>query len=295
MTQIEYANCKVELLHAYGSDLDIVNAARTSFGKDSEWEWKEPEYQAWSGMGDFQGIPGHVFNSNGEMRVLKEGDKRLIQFLARGYTSDEWEGIIHKIEEGTHNWDYEGQEFDAEYFLREIRGKAVHFMPFCHVFASFKIKCPIFLTRQLAKHQIGLAWSEESRRYLDDGVEFYKPKSWRKRPKGNIKQGSSKEGFADKDSDEFYESLESSNRSAISTYNFMIDEGVAPEQARMVLPLNMMTTYTWSGSLLAFSRVCNLRLDSHAQLEVKDEVARKISDQLSPYFPESWKALVHNV
>jgi thymidylate synthase (FAD) len=160
-----------------------------------------------------------------------------------------------------------------------------HFTPFCHAFASFRIKAPIFVARQLVKHQVGLAWNEVSRRYVNTPPEFFLPRSWRKAAE-NVKQGSSSEeatSFNKKDA-------EVMSKACLGMYNSMIDQGVCAEQARMILPQNMMTEWVWSGSLMAFARVCKLRLDPHTQLETQ-EVARHINSLMSTEFPVSWKAL----
>jgi thymidylate synthase (FAD) len=160
-----------------------------------------------------------------------------------------------------------------------------HFTPFCHAFASFRIKAPIFVARQLVKHQVGLAWNEVSRRYVSTPPEFYFPRYWRKAAE-NVKQGSSSEeatSFKAKDAEVVC-------MAALGIYNTMIDKGVCAEQARMVLPQNMMTEWVWSGSLMAFARVCKLRLDPHTQLETQ-EIARHINSLMVTEFPVSWKAL----
>jgi len=162
-----------------------------------------------------------------------------------------------------------------------------HWTPFGHCFAQFRIKAPIFVARQLVKHQIGLVWNEESRRYIDSEPEFYMPTDWRGRPDGSIKQGS---GAMHPHSDTWNWTVGEHINKSLSTYKALLADGVAPEQARMVLPLNTMTEWIWSGSLAAFARVCKLRLDSHAQQETA-EVARHINDHMAKLFPTSWDAL----
>lgn len=159
-----------------------------------------------------------------------------------------------------------------------------HIIPFAHCFLSFRIKAPIFIARQLGKHQVGLAWSEVSRRYVDEEPEFFFPKEheWRKKSI-NIKQGSSSECV-----EEIPYEIEECVGFCFETYHNMLESDICPEQARMILPQNMMTEWIWSGSLLAFIRVCNLRLDSHTQKETQD-VAKEIAYHLDMRFPESWK------
>lgn len=199
-----------------GSDLSVVNAARVSFGKKSEWA-----------------------KSTGN---LKDGDRKLIKYLAE-----------HK-----------------------------HFSPFGHAFASFHIKAPIFVARQLVKHKF-LRWNEISRRYVDDEPEFYTPEVWRGRSE-NKKQGSA--GVIHNSSDPDFV-----NFTALRTYNEMIELGVAPEQARMVLPQSTMTEWFWSGSLDAFADMCKLRCKEDTQYETR-LVADQISEEMKQLFPVSWVALV---
>ena len=159
-----------------------------------------------------------------------------------------------------------------------------HHTPFGHCFLSYRIKAPIFIARQLAKHQVGLCWNEVSRRYVDEEPEFFLPNKWRGRPENSIKQGSGKD-VPFQNNVNFH--VEGSIKVCLETYNTLLNEGVCPEQARMVLPQNMMTEWIWSGSLLAFMRICNLRLDSHTQKETQD-VAKEIAFYLEKEFPESW-------
>ena len=161
-----------------------------------------------------------------------------------------------------------------------------HWSPFAHAFLQFRIKAPIFVARQLVKHQVGLSWNEESRRYVDSPPEFYNPTVWRGRPQ-NTKQGSDGEV---EDQNIPKKVLEQTNLLAFKNYNILIKQGVAPEQARMILPQTMMTEWFWSGSLQAFARVCNQRLDAQSQLETR-EIARLIQEHAVTKFPVSWLAL----
>ena len=168
--------------------------------------------------------------------------------------------------------------------LIKYLAKHSHWTPFGHCFASFRIKAPLFVARQLGKHQVGLVWNEESRRYIDSEPEFYTPEKWRKRA-DNVKQGSSDEVVRP-----FYDWSLYINEEALKAYNKLLSLDVCPEQARMVLPQSMYTTWVWSGSLAAFSRVCKLRLDPHTQYETR-LVAEQISAHMSELFPVSWEAL----
>lgn len=229
---MKIAKQSVDLIDSMGSDLSVVNAARVSFAKESEWEV----------------IPGKErFEKNSY--TLSEKDQKLISYLAK------------------HN----------------------HWTPFAHAFLSFRIKAPIFVARQLVKHQVGLAWNEVSRRYVDDEPEFFFPETWRGKPV-NAKQGSN--GEVDLSGGKIkgmYWPKDCTVHSLIG-YKQLLKAGVAPEQARMVLPQNTMTEWIWSGSLAAFARVVRLRMDPHAQLETQ-EIASKINDSIPDSFQWSWKAL----
>lgn len=170
-----------------------------------------------------------------------------------------------------------------------------HWSPFSHAFASFRIKAPIFVARQLVKHAVGLAWNEVSRRYVSTEPEFYLPDYWRKSA-SNVKQGSSDEEaymMVDLAGEDWLVSdvMKDAVADSLFLYNNAIKAGVCAEQARMILPQNTMTEWIWSGSLYAFARVCNLRLDSHTQKETQ-KVAQQISDCMKTCFPVSWETLV---
>src|SRR5574343_351573 len=190
--------------------------------------------------------------------------------------------------------DKEGGLFTSEQDQKLINylAKHNHWSPFAHTSIQFRIKAPIFVARQLVKHQVGGVWNEVSRRYVDDEPEFWFPQVWRGKPI-NAKQGSSGTVRLSGDNTEFdgYYHPESVCEFALNSYDRMIAYGVAPEQARMVLPQNTMTEWIWTGSLMFFARVCNLRLDAHAQAETQ-EVAQMINNLIPNEFEHSWNALV---
>ena len=207
-----------------GTDLTVANAARVSFGKQSEMD-----------TSDVWGPP-----------TLKDKDAKLIQYLAK-----------HK-----------------------------HISPFGHCFASFHIKAPLFVARQLVKHKF-LRWNEISRRYVDSEPEFYVPTEWRGKS-DDKKQGS--EGSVDDIRPSLaWNMVESSKQD----YEYLLYKGVCPEQARMVLPQSMMTEWYWSGSLDAFADMCNLRCKPDTQAETA-EVAWEIDRSMIDLFPVSWRALREN-
>ena len=208
-----------------GNDLTVVNAARVSFGKESEWDYEESD--------------AYSFKQH-----MKLKDKKLIKYLAK-----------HK-----------------------------HISPFGHCFASFHVKAPVFVARQLVKHKF-LRWNEISRRYVDSEPEFYHPTKWRGRS-DDKKQGSEGEVDIDILESEFW-------WKPYSMYRVLLDKGVCPEQARMVLPQSMVTEWYWSGSLDAFADMCNLRCKPDTQAETA-EVAWEIDRIMIDLFPVSWRALREN-
>lgn len=233
---MKISDIEVTPLHPerWGNDLDVVNAARVSFAKESDWA------RNWAGDAD----------------GLVDRDERLINYLAK-----------HK-----------------------------HFSPFNHSFLSFRVKAPIFVARQLVKHKF-MPWNEVSRRYVDDEPEFYFPTVWRGKAE-NAKQGSSGEVDISAASVEFADGYSLIGVSDVVEYSFrmyteLLEVGVAPEQARMVLPQNTMTEWIWSGTLGAFCDMLVLRLDEHAQYESR-LVAQKIKDCIEPIFPVSLKARLEN-
>jgi len=246
---------KVTYIDHMGSDLSVVNAARVSFGKKSE------------ALGTSAIVGEHM------TPILNDPDKRLIKYLAK-----------HK-----------------------------HMSPFGHAFASFHVKAPIFVARQLVKHKF-LRWNEISRRYVDDEPEFYEPSEWRGRSEDK-KQGSSDKVIdtitvSKPDYEEAYmypedkmyllpwtnytekvrDAVSFCNTGTLQLYEHLIEAGIAPEQARMVLPQSTMTEWYWSGSLDAFADMCKLRITPDTQYESK-QVALGVDKEMLKLFPISWKAL----
>jgi len=212
----------VTLIDCMGSDLTVVNSARVSFNKKSDWD---------------------------EDNTLTVSDGILISYLAR-----------HK-----------------------------HMSPFGHCFATFHVRAPVFVARQLVKHKF-LRWNEVSRRYVDDEPEFFYPSTsvtkWRGRA-DDKKQGS--RGVVEI-SNKGISALAKHEMWCVKTYKQLLEDGVAPEQARMVLPQSTMTEWYWSGSLDAWSDMCRLRQSEDAQEETR-LVANYISTEMGKLFPSSWIAL----
>lgn len=235
-------------------DLLVVNAARASFGKQKS--------------------------------ELTSGDIGLISFLARGMTADDYADFLLATKGAVQTEDHAR----LSELMNEWRRTPEHSSPFRHPSATFRVKIPLFVARQIGKHQTGMTWSEESRRYIDDKPEFYWPPYWRKRAE-NKKQGSG--GPIEKDLGDLLDQLmKNSVNVCLWGYETAIIEGMAPEQARMVLPQNMMTTVVWTGTLLAWAHFCRTRDRDDVQWETR-EVARSISNQMAGLFPHSWKALMN--
>lgn len=173
-----------------------------------------------------------------------------------------------------------------------------HTTPFRQNCITVRCKAPIFLARQLMKHQSGLTWSESSRRYVDTPPEFFIPEQWRSRPEGSLKQGSGtdwslpyfwteeKEGV-DVPIEEVYQWFIDQS---LQLYNDMIEKDVAPEMARMVLPQSMIVDWVWSGNLLAFAHCFNLRIKENAQIEAQ-VFAQELDKVIAPLFSVAWSAL----
>lgn len=216
----------VELLDSMGTDLSVVNAARVSFDKESDWVWDVTD----------------------QLFTLAEQDKRLISYLAKNQ----------------------------------------HWTPFAHTAIKFRITMPIYVARQLAKHQVGGVVNEVSRRYVSDTPMLDVPSAWRKAA-ANVKQGSS-DDLVLMDS-AMQAQIDKTMDACLTLYDDLLLNGICPEQARVVIPVCSETTWIWTGSLIFFARVCKLRLDPHAQKETRD-VAEEIAKHMAELFPVSWKALM---
>lgn len=172
--------------------------------------------------------------------------------------------------------------------LIQYLAKHQHFTPFTHPQITFRETVPIFVARQRFKHVVGFTYNERSRRYVDDTPEFHFPSTWRGRPGASMKQGSSGEA---KNQSFLKDRYSYFMEQAKLLYMDFIEDGVAPEQARMLLPQSMLTSYYVTGSLAAFARAAKLRLDHHAQVEIQD-LASQWDALIRPLFPVSWSALI---
>lgn len=163
-----------------------------------------------------------------------------------------------------------------------------HWTPFGHPQITLRMKAPVPIRTQMFKHKVGFVENEESRRYISSTPELFIPQELRCKPTGNAKQGS--EGVHP-ESEYYLDKYKEVCGAAIATYEHMVEEGVAPEQARFILPQGCMVNWIWTGSLSAYARVYKLRIDAHAQKEVRD-LAKEIDSIIRPLFPCAWSALV---
>ena len=267
-----------------GSDLGVVNAARKSFGRRSEWEnTKDKTVDVF-----IDGYERVLTNTNFK-GVLKDKDKRLLEFLARGMTAGDFEEFLTDVSNADESWAWQGdspQKLVEK--LWEWRNTPTHDTPFNHSFFSFEIKAPIFVNRHLVKHEYQIM-SEYSRRYITDDVEFYQHKYRSKAV--DVKQGS---GGVHENSCVWQIEVDARNSDSIDTYNRMITDGIAPEQARGHLPQDLMTAWTWSGTLGAFAKMCQLRLAKDSQYETR-LVAKEVYKHLCNQFPVAAPLLVEGV
>jgi len=180
-----------------------------------------------------------------------------------------------------------GETLSQDEKLIRYLAKHKHFTPFTHPQITIRETLPIFIARQRFKHTVGFSYNEVSRRYVDDTPEFFVPEAWRTRPEGSAKQGS---GAAHPNSWVLNQSYLGFLDEVTEAYEGLLRAGVAPEQARMVLPQSMLTSYYVTGSLAAFARAYALRIDPHAQVEIQD-LAKQWDSIIEPLFPVSWAAL----
>lgn len=222
------------------------------------------------------------------MEKIKCLDNGFVEYMT--HTQD---GDLLVVNAARCSFDKQHEEFDPE-----ADGKLIHYLarhkhllPFRHPSLTIRVHMPIFVARQAMKHQVGMSWSEVSRRYIKSAPDFEVPATLRKKA-DNVKQGSSWKTH--KFSEQYVSMMERQQRECLELYEAMLEDGVAPEQARSVLPQSMYTTAVWTGTLLAWSHFCKMRSDSHAQREIQvyAEAVDKIAEQL---FPVSWLALKCNV
>lgn len=256
---------KVTLNNAMGDDLDVVKAAKVSFDADED---VQPE--GWKSV-----TVAHITR---EQPILTEKQRGLIRYLVRGMPTAEYEDMVAEMAMFPES---------IPRLLWKFRNTPLHAAPFGHCFLSFTVEAPVFVARQLVKHEY-LRLSEVSRRYIKGEPEYYMPENW-SGIADNVKQGAGSpldmEGqtYADH---VYYMAVEKSQDAYSELLRF-----VAPEEARMVLPLCHMTRWRWSGSLDAFMNMCKMRIDSHAQSATR-EVAGQIGEYIKQLYPQSWASYV---
>ena len=241
-----------------GTDKSVVNAARLSFGVGAVKPSDQP---------------------------LVQKDINLIKFLAYGLRTEERDKVIDYIARGFDGEDYDGIG-DALELYNQIRHQATHWTPFAHTAISISMKAPIPIRTQCFKHKQGLVENEESRRYITSTPEIFIPE-FREKPEGSIKQGS---GGIHEANDYWKRRYTYHTQEAVALYMKMVDDGVAPEQARMVLPQGAMVNWLWTGNLFAYANFYNKRSDPHAQGE-NQELAELVKAVVEPLYPVSWAAL----
>jgi len=171
--------------------------------------------------------------------------------------------------------------------LIEYLAKHNHWTPFAHPQIQLRMKAPVPIRTQCFKHKQGFVENEESRRYIESDPELFIPTEFRNAPTGSKKQGSDGVHY---DSDLWLDVYKATCDGIIDIYKSMIKDGVAPEQARLILPQGVYVNWIWTGSLSAFARFYNQRVDSHAQKEIQD-LALEVGKIIEPLFPVAWKAL----
>lgn len=240
-----------------GNDDSVVNAARLSFGVDAK-------------------------------KYTPIQNKSLINYLAYGVSSKDVARILAEMKAGASS-QLDGDEALqwAMNLYEEIRMQDRHWTPFAHTAIQIRMKAPIPIRTQCFKHKQGMVENEESRRYISCTPELFIPEYLRSKPVGSIKQGS---GEKHKDSDAWLQTYKECAGHAIKTYEAMIADGIAPEQARFVLPQGCMVNWLWTGNLLSFANFYNKRSDSHAQVE-SQQLAEMVGNIIQPLFPISWSAL----
>lgn len=244
---------KAQYLNHYLTDHDVANYARQSFAKVAE-------------------------------SFTPEQNHKLIQFLARGMATKDWEKLLAEL--GAEGMSAEEVKRQAVY----LRNIPEHWVPFGHPHITLRMQAPIPIRVQCFKHKVGFVESEESRRYISTRPELYAPELIREAAP-SVKQGSAgqhpRNGY-------WMATYWQRCQSMIELYEEAIADGVCPEQARFMLPQGVEVNWVWTGSLYAFANFYNQRSDSHAQKEIQD-LANEVSQIIEPLFPVSWGALTQGI
>jgi len=208
-----------------------------------------------------------------------EQNSALIQFLARGCTTNHWNHLVECLTEPC------DRDF-VEEVLKEVKRMPEHWTPFAHTAIKIRMGAPVPIRTQCFKHKQGMVENEESRRYISTRPELYVPEYFRSKPEGSAKQGSGGRHY----NQCWLDVYEAHCENAIDLYEEMIADGVCPEQARFILPQGVEVNWIWTGNLFAFANFFNKRTDSHAQKEIQ-ELAHEVGHIIEPLFPVSWAAL----
>lgn len=212
---------------------------------------------------------------------LSQKDINLIRFLGSGYRTEERDALMSSIMTGGHTNE------QAQDLIDSIKHHATHWTPFAHCMVTLACTAPISVVRQLYKTKVGFVENEVSRRYVDSAPAIFQVKEFRARPEGSIKQGSA---GIHTSSELWVQRYDQHCDNCQKLYAEMIADGVAPEQARFVLPQSMMVDWTWTGSLYTWAHLYNLRMDKHVQEETR-QFASIVGNIISELFPYSWEAL----
>lgn len=225
-----------------------------------------------------------------------EQNHNLIRFLARGMASGDWDKLIQEMlnlssadnvaVDMMNSAAHQAIKAKAKELATYCRSIPEHWVPFGHPHISILMEAPVPMARQLFKHKIGFVESEESRRYIKSTPQLYIPDEFRAAA-ANVKQGSA---GTHHNSGMWLDCYRFIAEEAIRLYERMIEDGVAPEQARFILPQGCEVHWLWTGSLYAFASMYNARADSHAQKE-SQMLAEQINAIIDPLFPVSWGAL----
>lgn len=243
-------NMVAEYMAHSGDDSLIANAARVSFAKETM-------------LVDIESASASVPDRTDDNAHKVDA---FVEYLRKEYASFAEEALAY-----------------PDHRLVNFLADEYHLLPFRHPHITLRCKVPLFVARQIGKHQVGFTWSEESRRYIDSKPEFFYPDVMRARA-GNVKQGSASEPADTTVELEWYVGV------AMGAYEKMLADGVAPELARMVLPQNMMVNFVWTGSLLAWFHLYDQRTGHGAQRETA-EFAELVKSNIAPLYPAAWAAL----
>lgn len=295
---------KATLINHNNDDALIVDAARASFAKTSDNYTPEQNerliaylarYDHWTPFSHVRitipsvldplilfrlsqtDIAGIVWNEQGDARYSFHGWANLIQ---KGCFYKESTIIMETLKH------YCPVSYEA-YGLPEVdaRDWSTHVDNHYFIDETFLYEVPIFVARQEFKHMIGFTRNERSGRYVTSDPEFYTPDVWRSKPDGSIKQGSGGDHELNSNLMSAYKTLMSRN---VDHYSSMVSLEVAPEMARMVLPQSMMTSYYVTGSLSAYKRMIEQRLDSTAQKEIRD-LAIMVDQAIKDKYGADWR------